>query len=61
MNATEIINEYDKNFTELAQVVYDMGVYRRVATGDGYKVRKEKIEEIRTLLNKLEELNEDLK
>lgn len=61
MNATEIINEYDKNFTELGQAVYDMGVYRRVATNDGYKVRKEKIEEIRTILNKLEELNEDLK
>lgn len=61
MNATEIINEYDKNFNELAQATYDMGVYRRTATNEGYKVRKEKIEEMRELLNKLEELNENLK
>lgn len=61
MKANEIINKICENHNELAQCVYDMGIYRRVRTNDGYKVRLENIEKMRELLNELENLNEKLK
>ncbi len=60
MKANEIINKICDNHNELAQCVYDMGIYRRVGTNDGYKVRLENIEKMRKLLDELEELNDKL-
>lgn len=61
MTTNEIIIKICENHNELAQCVYDMGMYRRVGTNDGNKVRLENIEKMRKLLDELENLNEKLK
>lgn len=60
MTTIETINEIESTFKELSQSVYDFGMWRRVATPDGYKARKKELDLMEEILNKLECLNEAL-
>ena len=61
MTKAEKLKTSDELQYKLCDAVYTFEIYRKVTTKAGYETRKKLINQMKELLNEIEDLNEDLK
>ena len=61
MTKAEKLKTSDELQNKLCDAVYTFEIYRKVTTKAGYETRKKLINQMKELLNEIEDLNEELK
>ena len=61
MTKSEKLKASDELQNKLCDAVYTFEIYRKVTAKAGYETRKKLINQMKELLNEIEDLNEDLK